>query len=209
MDLKFKENSAYWLCWTSNIVNQPFLEFLPFFLFFTFSSIWATTLYQRCHGLRSSISYFCWGTEVFIPILSLYSRYEMLICNLWFLVPYLMTQNPSPANLLFNVCKLSLCHPSKTSKSATGLCSATSPTMCRQCLLLVSWKEIYQMLKMLKHLPTRPTRVHRKQSSGYQRFTPKGMLRSLEIFPSELGQGKKVCDSILPWNAKLTITGSS
>lgn len=53
-------------------------------------------------------------------------------------------------------------------------------------------------VKMLKHLPTRPTRVHRKQSSGYQRFTPKRMLRSLEIFSSELGQGKKVCDSILP-----------
>jgi len=53
-------------------------------------------------------------------------------------------------------------------------------------------------IKMLKHPLTKPIRVHRKQPSGYQRLTPKGMLRSPEIFPSKLGQGKKVCDSILP-----------
>lgn len=54
-----------------------------------------------------------------------------------------MTQKLNPSNLLFNVCKSSLYHPNKTSKSATGLYLATFPTMSKQCLLLVSWEEIY------------------------------------------------------------------
>lgn len=62
--------------------------------------------------------------------------------------------------------------------------------------------------EMLKHLPTRPTWIPRKQSSGYQRVAPKGMLRSIEIFPSEFGQGEKVCHSLVLFDVKLTIAGS-
>lgn len=115
----------------------------------------------------------------------------MLICNLWILVPYLMTQNPSPANLLFNVCKLSLCHPNKTSKSATGLCSATSPTTCKQCLLLVSWKEIYQMLKCWNtYQQGQPEFIENNHlvTNGLLR---KGCFVRLKSFQANLVKGKK------------------